>query len=44
MRALLSESILPTLALDISDNDVSRAADSIAEWLNATGGLWAKEP
>jgi hypothetical protein len=38
---LVGESILPTLELDISDNDVARAADHIADWMTETGGLWA---
>ena len=42
MRSLVDDSILPTLALDISDDDVSRAADEVARWLAETGGLWAK--
>jgi len=42
LRRLVSESILPTLELDISDNDVARAADRIADWMTETGGLWAK--
>ncbi len=42
LRRLVGESILPTLELDISDNDVARAAESIADWLQETGGLWAK--
>jgi hypothetical protein len=42
MRQLVSESILPTLELDITDGDVPKAADRIADWLTATGGLWAK--
>ncbi len=41
LRRLVSESILPTLELDISDSDVPGAADRIADWLAATGGLWA---
>ena len=41
MRRLVSESILPTLELDVSDNDVSAAADRIADWLEETGGLYA---
>jgi hypothetical protein len=40
MRRLVGQSILPTLELDISDNDVAAAADRIADWLAATGGLW----
>ncbi len=42
MRRLIDESILPRLELDISDGDVPKAADRIADWLTATGGLWAK--
>ncbi len=42
MRRLASESILPTLVLDISDNNINRAADDIADWMTQTGGLWAK--
>jgi hypothetical protein len=41
LRRLISESILPTLELDISDNDVAGAADRIADWLEATSGLYA---
>jgi hypothetical protein len=41
MRRLVSESVLPTLEVDISDSDVVRAADRIADWLEDTGGLWA---
>ncbi len=41
-RKLISESILPTFELDISDNDIPAAAEKIADWLEETGGLWAK--
>ncbi len=41
MRRLVAGSTLPTLELDLSDNDVGRAADQIADWLESTGGLWA---
>ena len=40
MRRLVGESRLPCLELDISDNDVPRAVARIADWLEATGGLW----
>ena len=40
-RRLVGESILPSLEVDISDNDVAGAADRIADWLEETGGLWA---
>jgi hypothetical protein len=41
MRRLVDESILPRLELDISDNDVPGAVERIADWMAATGGLWA---
>jgi len=41
MKRLVNESVLPTLELDISDGDVGRAADRIADWMQETGGLWA---
>jgi hypothetical protein len=43
MRRLVGESRLPRLELDISDNDILRAVDRIADWLEATGGLWMEE-
>jgi len=42
LHKLVGESILPTLALDISDDDIPAAADRIADWLEETGGLWSK--
>jgi hypothetical protein len=42
VRRLVGESILPTLELNVSDDDVARAADRIADWMAGTGGLWAK--
>jgi hypothetical protein len=42
MRGLVSQSMLPTLKLDISDSDVAGAADRIADWMAETGGLWAR--
>jgi len=40
MRRLIGESRLPTLELDISDNNVARACERIADWMESTGGLW----
>jgi hypothetical protein len=40
MKRLVSESALPNLELDISDNDIPRAVDRIADWMEATGGLY----
>lgn len=39
LRRLARGSRLTLLEVDISDNDVSAAADRVAEWLEATGGL-----
>ncbi len=43
MREFVETSSLPTLEVDISDNDVARATDDIADWLEETGGLYAPE-
>jgi hypothetical protein len=40
MKRLVGESTLPRLELDISDNDIPRAVEKIADWMEATGGLW----
>ncbi len=40
IKRLAGESILPKLELDISDNDIPRAVEKIADWMEATGGLW----
>jgi len=42
MRKLVGASTLPTLTLDISDNDVQKAVEKIADWLEQTGGLYMK--
>lgn len=39
MRELVRSSRLPCLEVDLSDNDVPAAADRVADWLEATGGL-----
>ena len=41
MHKLVGLSVLPTLEVDISDNNVPKAVDRIADWLTETGGLWA---
>jgi hypothetical protein len=41
LRRLAATSILPVLELDVSDDDVGAAADRVADWLAATGGLEA---
>ena len=43
MQRLVAESRLSRLELDISDNDIAGAVEKIADWLEATGGLWMRE-
>jgi hypothetical protein len=40
MRRLACDSILPVLELDISDSDIPRAVERIADWMESTGGLY----
>ena len=40
MRELVAHSSLPSLQVDVSDNNVAAAADTIADWLEQSGGLW----
>jgi hypothetical protein len=40
LRQLIGESRLPVVEVDVSDNDVDRATELIADWLEETGGLW----
>ena len=40
MNRLVGESTLPTLRVDVSDNDVPAAVERIADWLEQTGGLY----
>jgi len=39
-KRLVSESSLPKLELDISDNDISKAVENIADWMEQTGALY----
>jgi hypothetical protein len=39
MRFEVGRSLLPSFEVDVSDDDVSGAADRIASWLEASGGL-----
>lgn len=41
MKELVGRSKLKTLSIDISDNDVPKAVENIADWLEETGGLYA---
>jgi hypothetical protein len=40
MKKLAAESALPKLELDISDNNIPRAVEQIADWMEASGGLY----
>lgn len=37
---LIAASSLPTLSLDVTDNDVAGAVERIADWLASSGGLY----
>ncbi len=39
MERLIAASRLPCLTVDISDNDIPKAVETIADWLEASGGL-----
>jgi hypothetical protein len=41
MDRLVMGSLLPCLRLDVSDNNIARAVETIAEWMVSTGGLYA---
>ena len=40
LRRLAAASTLPSLTVDVSDDDCGRAVTAIADWLEATGGLY----
>ncbi len=40
MRSLVDRSLLPCLTLDVSDNDVPGAVSRVADWMEASGGLY----
>ncbi|MEI7847673.1 MAG: hypothetical protein WCK35_17860 [Chloroflexota bacterium] len=40
MQRLVVDSALPRLELDISDNDIPRAVEHIADWMEQTGALY----
>jgi regulator of PEP synthase PpsR (kinase-PPPase family) len=37
---LVEKSLLPAVRIDISDNNIKKAADTVADWMENTGGLW----
>jgi hypothetical protein len=40
MEALIEHSLLPHTSIDVSDNNADAASGKIADWLEATGGLY----
>jgi hypothetical protein len=42
LRKLVEKSLLPKLHLDVSSNNVTLLADSVAEWMEQSGGLYSK--
>ena len=40
MRDLIAKSMLSSLTLDISDNNIPAAVERVADWLEQTGGLY----
>lgn len=40
LRRLVGESLLPTLSLDISDNNLDAAVERIVDWTESSGGLY----
>jgi hypothetical protein len=40
IRELVAASQLPTLEVDVSDDDIERAANEILDWVEAAGGFW----
>ncbi len=43
MKRLVTNSLLPSFQLDISNNDISAAVETIADWLENENGLYAPE-
>jgi hypothetical protein len=41
LREVAARSLLPVLEIDLSDDDVDGAAGRVADWLEASGGLYA---
>jgi hypothetical protein len=43
MDKLIANSMLPTLKLDISSNDIPAAVERIADWMEESGGLYMSD-
>jgi len=41
LRTIVEASALPRREIDVSDGDLARLCDEIADWMTETGGLWA---
>jgi hypothetical protein len=42
LRELATASRLPVLELNVTNDDIPAATERIADWLESTGGLWAR--
>ena len=40
MRELIGKSMLPSLTLDVSNNNIDAAVEQVADWLDESGGLY----
>ena len=40
MRELIAKSMLPSLTLDISDNNINATVERVADWMEESGGLY----
>jgi len=40
-RGVVAASLLPSLELDVSEDNIPRAVETVADWMEETGGLWA---
>jgi len=40
MRELIAKSQLPSLTLDVSDNNIKAAVERVADWMEVSGGLY----
>jgi hypothetical protein len=43
IRSLVKKSILPVFEVDISDNDIPHAVESIASWMESSGSLYMND-
>lgn len=43
MRELIASSALPSLTLNLSDNNIPATVESIADWLEESGGLYVPD-